>query len=180
MLEALGLAAAPNAQPATLLPVADQKPRSSAVAAQKGLDLIQRTSATFFREGGCFACHAQNLTGMAITAAREHGFKVDETVATELARGVRLGSSAFEQPLLQRMDAPAGPDILDFTLLQMAATTPEPDHATDAMVHNIAAQQRDTGNWHFGGMARAPMEDGDFFRTAAYDSGAAGVWSGWP
>ena len=37
---------------------------------------------------------------------------------------------------------------------------------TDAMVHNIAAQQRAAGNWHVGWVARPPMEDGDFSRTA--------------
>jgi hypothetical protein len=36
----------------------------------------------------------------------------------------------------------------------------------DAMVYNIAGEQRSTGNWHIPGIARPPMEDGDFARTA--------------
>ena len=48
----------------------------------------------------------------------------------------------------------------------MAAEGAAPDRTTDAMVHNIAAQQRQAGNWHFGGVARPPMEDGDYSRTA--------------
>jgi hypothetical protein len=34
------------------------------------------------------------------------------------------------------------------------------------MVHNIVAQQRAAGNWHEGWVARPPMADGDFSRTA--------------
>jgi squalene cyclase len=34
------------------------------------------------------------------------------------------------------------------------------------MVFNIAAQQFRDGRWHFGGIPRPPIEDGDFSRTA--------------
>jgi Squalene-hopene cyclase C-terminal domain len=128
--------------------------------------VLQRTSASFFNEGGCFACHAQNLTGIVLNAARANGFKVDEAVAAGLARGVRIGWSSFEQPLLQRMDPPGGADMLDYALFQMASGGPEADRTTDALVHNLAAMQRTAGNWAFGGTARPPMEDGNFSRTA--------------
>jgi hypothetical protein len=34
------------------------------------------------------------------------------------------------------------------------------------LVHNVAGEQRRDGNWHFAGLARPPLEDGDFSRTA--------------
>jgi len=34
------------------------------------------------------------------------------------------------------------------------------------MIHNIAGEQRKAGNWTIAGVARPPMEDGDFSRTA--------------
>src|SRR5205085_610589 len=42
----------------------------------------------------------------------------------------------------------------------------KPGVVTDAMVHNIAAQQQAAGNWHDDGIARPPMTDGDFTPTA--------------
>jgi hypothetical protein len=42
----------------------------------------------------------------------------------------------------------------------------ESDRVTDALVANIAAQQSRDGSWRVGGIARPPMEDGDFFRVA--------------
>jgi len=80
-------------------------------------------------------------------------------------KGAQLGWTGFEQPLLQRMDPPV-PEIIAYTLLQLGADNAPADRATDAMVHNLAAQQRQAGNWHVGGIARPPMEDGDLSRTA--------------
>ena len=37
---------------------------------------------------------------------------------------------------------------------------------TDVLVHNMVGQQRRDGSWHGVGIARPPMEDGDFSRTA--------------
>jgi ankyrin repeat protein len=166
VLKALGIDHAGNNQPVATLHAADRNASPPAVAVQKGLQILQRTSGTFFNEGGCFACHAQNLTGMALSLARDHGIKVDEKTSTELARGVRLGWSSFEQPLLQRIDPPGGPDMLAYAAFEIAASGTDPDHTTDAIAHNVAAQQLVAGNWHMGGIARPPMQDGDFSRTA--------------
>ncbi len=166
ILEALQIRQARNAPAAVMTPVADRKLATPDVAVQRSLQVLQRTSGTFFAEGGCFACHSQNLTGMTLAIARENGIKVDDKTSMELSRGARLGLSAAEQPLLQRMDLPAGPDILAYGLFQMGVSNAEPDRTTDAFVHNIAAQQMSAGNWHLGGVARPPMEDGDFSRTA--------------
>ena len=46
-----------------------------------------------------------------------------------------------------------------------AAGTP-PGRATDVLVHYLAAKQRPEGNWEGTGATRAPMQDGNFSRTA--------------
>lgn len=133
--------------------------------ASKAIGLMQRASVTFQTEGGCVSCHAQNLTGVAVTAARLNHVAVDEKAATELLKSVNLQFKSFEQGLLQRMDGPT-PDLLLYAVFQMSEQGAPADRTVDAMIHNIAAQQRTQGNWSFGGIARAPMEDGDFGRTA--------------
>src|SRR5260370_18272721 len=40
------------------------------------------------------------------------------------------------------------------------------DRSVDAIIYNIAGEQRRAGNWHIPAIARPPMEDGDFSRTA--------------
>jgi hypothetical protein len=111
-------------------------------------------------------CHAQNLSGVAIATARRNGFKVDEARVAEEIKAVRVQWASFEQPLLQRGDPPEVPEIVGFSLIQLAAENAAPDHATDAMIHNMVSMQRKDGNWHVGLAARPPIEDGDIGRTA--------------
>jgi hypothetical protein len=68
--------------------------------------------------------------------------------------------------LLQRLDPPGASDSIMYSVLQLDVEGAKPDHTIDAMIHNIAGEQRQAGNWAFGGIARPPMEDGDFSRTA--------------
>jgi hypothetical protein len=53
-----------------------------------------------------------------------------------------------------------------YSVLQFIAEGAPADRAIDAMVYNLARLQRKEGNWSFGGIARPPMEDGDFSHTA--------------
>jgi len=133
----------------------------------KSIVLLQSVSANFMKTGGCVSCHAQNLTGMAMHAARLNGVKVDGAMSAGQAKSVGLWWSGFEQPFLQRMDSPGGSDDVEYSLFQMVADGVVADRTVDAMIHNLADRQRGDGNWHdspFGN--RAPMEDSDFARTA--------------
>jgi hypothetical protein len=132
----------------------------------KSIGLLQSVNANFMKTGGCVSCHAQNLTSMAVQAARLNGVKVDETVSAGQAKSVGLSWSAFEQPFLQRMDSPGGTDDVEYSLFQMVADGVVASRTTDAMIHNLAGRQREEGNWHNGAFGRAPMEDSDFARTA--------------
>jgi ankyrin repeat protein len=155
-----------KATAAVLQPSAEHKSGDAKEAAEKSLALLQQTAGTFLREGGCVACHAQNLTGIAVSVARANGVRVDETTAGEQFKTVKLQFASADQILLQRMDTPGGVDLVMYPVLQLAAEHAAPDRAIDAMLHNIAGQQRSGGNWHVPGIARPPMEDGDFSRTA--------------
>lgn len=151
---------------ATVLPVQGREPFSPKQAVEKSVALLQRSSGTFFKEGGCVACHAQNLVATATSVARANGIQTDAADAAQQLKGLSFFWTSQDQPLLQRMDLPAGIDIPIYSLLHISAEGGAPDRATNAMVHNIAAQQLEAGNWHVGGIARPPMEDGDFSRTA--------------
>jgi ankyrin repeat protein len=164
VLKVLGLTPARAAAP-ILLKTADSKltPRE---AAQKSLALVQKTAASFFMTGGCVSCHAQNLTGMAATIARANGIPVDEAADAEQLKVVKLQWAPADQILIQGMTVPGAMDTVMYSLLQLAVAHAPADRAIDAMVDNLAWLQRQEGNWHFGAESRAPMEDGDFSRTA--------------
>jgi ankyrin repeat protein len=165
VLEAFGTRAA-QAAPAKALASADQRSPSARAAVEKSLALLQRTSSSFFQEGGCVSCHAQNLTGIAVAAARANGLRVDESAAAADLKTVRLQWTSFEQPLLQRMDPPGSPDTTLYSLLHFASMGAKPDRTVDAILYSVVGQQGTDGGWHAGGVARPPLQDGDFSRTA--------------
>jgi ankyrin repeat protein len=166
VLEALGVPEMRAAASPAFIPVANAKMPAAKQAVEKSIALLQRASASFFTEGGCVGCHAQNLSGVAIAAVRRNGFKVDEARVADETKSVKVQWSSLEQPLLQRGNPVDVPEIVGYSLLQLAAENAPPDRTTDAMIHNIASTQRQDGNWHVGFTARPPIEDGDFGRTA--------------
>lgn len=166
ILDALGIPNRPAQSPVALREAAGTPLPSARDAAERGLALLQQTSPSFFKEGGCASCHSHNLLGMAAAAAKRHGLNVNWAAAQGEARMAKLFFQSQEPALMQRLDGPAGPDIMAYTLAQIAALAVEPDRTTDAIVHNLAAQQQPSGNWRLIGIARPPLEDGDFSRTA--------------
>lgn len=138
---------------------------SVAAAAGKGLALMQKSNATFLREGGCISCHAQNITTIAASVARSRPVHYDRAAAAEAARSTRVQFAAFADGLLERLDPPAV-EILSTALMALAFDGTEPDRITDAMAHNVAAQQHADGSWGIAGIARPPITDGGFTVTA--------------
>lgn len=135
-------------------------------AIERSLPLLQKASATNVREGGCVSCHAGNATSSAVAAARAKGVAVDEKMAAENLKMTRLMISGPAEGLLERTDLPAV-EILTFTLLAMMDEGVKADRVTDAMVHNIAAQQFPTGDWGPKGILRPPTHD-RLFTDAAF------------
>jgi hypothetical protein len=102
---------------------------------------------------------------MAVNAAYANHIPVNTEAKAAEIKGAQLAFAGFVQPLLQRGDPPVV-DILLYAGMQMASENVVGDQTTDAMVHNVVAQQRAEGNWHIAWVERPPMEDGDFSRTA--------------
>ena len=57
-------------------------------------------------------------------------------------------------------------DSINYALLHFAAAGYQPDSMTDAMIHNLIAEQMADGSWHSRSGARAPMQDSDISHTA--------------
>jgi ankyrin repeat protein len=146
--------------------IADRTPEE---AVQRSLALLQRTSANLFTDGGCVACHAQPIVGMALTHVRSHGWTVDEGIEkswqTESARVVNSLNAAVAS-LLQARDSGGMPDTQLYDTMMMITENAPATDGTDAEVYYLAAKQKPQGNWTNRGATRAPIQDGDFSKTA--------------
>ena len=152
-----------------VITIADGKPqpdRPVRAAAARSLQLLQNVSNSFMNTGGCVACHAQNLTALAAQYAKANGFAVDEPGLKESLAAEKSAYSRRGDTLLLRFDGGGAIDTLNYTLLHFSAAQYQSDAMTDAIVHNMIAEQMADGSWHNRGLARAPMQDGDIARTA--------------
>jgi ankyrin repeat protein len=128
-------------------------------------DLLQNNAQSFLKEGGCASCHSHELSNIAVKAAADSGIAINAKLHEEQRRSTELKFKSGEYMLMQRMDPPVV-SILTFGLQDMATENVPASQTIDALIHNVAAQQRQDGSWMEPGPTRAPMEDGQFIHTA--------------
>ena len=161
VLAALRIPAPPTQPSAAGTPPAAGAART---AVERALPLLRDVSANFLARGGCFACHAQPLTGMAVTQANARGWTPPIAESEAKIAAARL---AGELPLLtQLVDAGGLPDGIVYQTMQMAESKMSSSRVTDAIVRYLAAKQRADGSWQGIGGTRAPIQDGAASRTA--------------
>jgi ankyrin repeat protein len=162
----LSTLSAPHDAPAglTATPAASHRAASARDAVARSLPLQRAASARVMTDGGCAACHAAPLTALAIDAARARGWTTLSSEAESSMTPTLL--NAFATNLAQLPDQGGAPDALVYPGVLMAAQKAPATRATDVLVRYLAAKQRPGGNWRGVGATRAPMQDGDFSRTA--------------
>ena len=133
-------------------------------AVERSLAILSAASGRMLTGGGCVACHAQPLTGVAVTLARAIGWTSLSAAGDSTQALTTLTANA--PGLLQLRDGGGLPDTLVYASFFLAAAGTPPARATDGLVHYLAAKQRPEGNWKGTGATRAPMQDGNFSRTA--------------
>jgi ankyrin repeat protein len=139
-------------------------PSSPREAVLRSMPLLRRASTGMLTHGGCVACHAQPVTVMAAELAGARAWGVERAEADSASVLSSLSTAA--QTLLQAREGGGSPDTQLYDVMMMAAQNSPPSLATDALVYYLAAKQRSLGNWHGVGATRAPIQDGDFSRTA--------------
>jgi len=135
-------------------------------AAERGVALLQTSSDSFFRNGGCVACHHSDMAVFASGVAADHGIKVDRAAAAEQLKQVKAQWGSVQDRLLQHFDPPGGPEEIAFALFGLASIKYPFDTMTAAMSVSLAGMQNRNGSWRQLTFARAPMQDSDLNRTA--------------
>jgi hypothetical protein len=135
-------------------------------AVERSIPLLQESSAGMVPKGGCIACHAQPVTHMAVALAQDRGWNVGKSFSRESIATVRERWVPQPQPLLQGVELGGTPDSLLYGSVALAAAGEDASGNTDIVVYYLLAKQRAGGNWPGVGATRAPIQDGDFSRTA--------------
>jgi ankyrin repeat protein len=139
-------------------------PNASRLSVMRSMPLLRQASDNMLPRGGCVACHAQPMAGLASQLAASRGWVVAENRADTAGALTTLAANA---PIfLQGREAGGLPDTGLYITLMLAAQKVPAASATDAFVHFVAAKQRASGQWRGIGATRAPIQDGDVSRTA--------------
>lgn len=156
-------------QPANWGPApALQKPEPTPdipLAVSRSLNLLLRSSETFFAKSGCVGCHHQEYSGMLASAAQKHNIPYDTALAAQQLKTALAVSQPLRELGLLRVPSGGAP-ISEAALLRSFAAQGVPSSPlTDALVRNIAGMQMPDGSWE--GMApRPPMEYSEVGETA--------------
>jgi hypothetical protein len=140
----------------------DPSPAMLRSAVQKGLDLLEKTSPTFIKKGGCNSCHSQMLPAAAQAFARRRGIPTGGTLA-QLAPEV--SEATAERYVEYAIGGGGGIASLGFEMFASAMADQPVDARLRAKIYFIKGMQQPEGNWRGGG-GRPPLTFDDFTPTA--------------
>jgi ankyrin repeat protein len=140
--------------------------RTVSQAVASGTAILQRGATEFFQQSGCVGCHHQPVAAVVVAAAREAGIHVDESAAKGAVKMMEGESMFFNQMMLERAPIGGETDGPTWKLMGLASERYPSSALTDGIVAYIAHGQRHDGSWWFGGVSRAPLEEGPIARTA--------------
>jgi len=118
----------------------------TAKAVEQSIALLQRSSAEFFKQSGCVACHHQDATAFAVRAARAAGIPLDEAAADERLHVMKSSLGSAQELQLQGVLAEAI-NIKTSHLAGLWASGYSPDIVTDAAVVSVVSGQYTDGHW---------------------------------
>jgi hypothetical protein len=133
---------------------------------EQGTALLQGGATEFFRQSGCVGCHHQPAVTLAVADARSAGIHVDDTAAKGVVKMMEGESMFFNQSMLERAPIGGATDGPTWKLMALASERYPSTPVTDGIVAYVAHYQRPDGSWWFGGISRAPLEEGTLARTA--------------
>jgi hypothetical protein len=147
-------------------PIANTVRPTPRQAVERALPPVQHAADYVFKDSGCVPCHAQPMAEMAATMARARGWGVNEELSKRSLQSIVNAVVTAAQGLMQGREGGGLPDTFLYEILGLSVNKVAPNTGTDAVVHYLASRQLVAGNWKGVGGSRAPIQDGDFSRTA--------------
>jgi ankyrin repeat protein len=135
----------------TVLKVRSENTVQSAI--QASLPLIQRADANFIPKAACASCHNNSFAAMAVGAARNRGFQVDEKTAAQQVKANAFGLEKLSDYLHQGFLVPVqdvfGQFVVGYILIGLEAEHYKPDLNTDAAAMYLKSHQTPDGEWPY-------------------------------
>ena len=133
-------------------------------AVDRVLPLLQSSAHTWFEKRQCPSCHHQGLGIVAVTLARERGFRIDQALLDHQVRRTTSSPGSRDRYILGEVsiNEQIGESYRSVARgVAGAGRSP----LTDLQVHMLAGKQHPTGHWN-SYSHRPPLEDSEITATA--------------
>lgn len=140
-----------------LLPALAQAPVQSPVSApapaevratvERALPLIQRAAAGYVRQRGCFSCHHQAMSVLALTAARRRGYGVPEAALREQVTHTETFLRGNRDNYRQGKGQGGQVTTAGYGLWTLDAGGWQPDDTTAAIAEYLLRREADRDHW---------------------------------
>jgi glucose/arabinose dehydrogenase/cytochrome c551/c552 len=129
-------------------------------AVQRSLPLLQDVGVSFINQTGCVSCHHNSVVSVAVSAARAHGYAVNETAARTQMNAIGTYLESWRERVMQNIPIAGAADTMSYLLFGLAADRYQPDAATDAQAIFLKRRQAADGHWPLNTI-RPPIESND-------------------
>jgi len=133
-------------------------------AVEKSLLLLERASAGSAEKRPCFTCHSQAHPVLAITAARDHGFKIDKANLRRQLDHTAAFLSRGKENYVAGKGQGGRIDTAGYALWTLQAGKHKPDDVTAAVAEYMLQTNVGSGHWSHSS-DRPPTEASDFTTT---------------
>lgn len=133
-------------------------------AITKSVPLIEKGAAGSAKQRTCFTCHSQALPVLAITAARQRGFKVDEANLQKQLKHTTDHLKRGRKKYLEGRGQGGRVVTAGYALWALEAGGIKPDDTTAAVTHFLLEYQKQAKHWKQSGN-RPPSSGSDFATT---------------
>ncbi|MBT4013718.1 MAG: hypothetical protein HN617_05615 [Planctomycetaceae bacterium] len=133
-------------------------------AVEKSLLLLERASAGSAEKRPCFTCHSQALPVLAITAARDQGFKIDKANLRRQLDHTAAFLSRGKENYVAGKGQGGRIDTAGYALWTLQAGKHKPDDVTAAVAEYVLQNNGDSDHWSHNSN-RPPTEASDFTTT---------------
>jgi hypothetical protein len=122
-------------------------PQAIRAAVEKSLPLLM-TGAVGHRENRtCFSCHNQGVPILALTAAKERGYKIDDDELGKQLQFIADFLGANRDKYKQGKGQGGQADTAGYALVTLAAAGWKPDETTGAVVEYLLQHHQDRDHW---------------------------------
>jgi len=133
-------------------------------AVDRAVPLIQKGASGYTKKRGCFSCHHQTMSVLALTFARSRGFKVDPAILEEQVRFTEESLKAGKDGYRQGKGQGGAVDTAGYALMALDVGGFKPDETTAAVAEYLLLWTRQPDHWT-SSSNRPPSEKSPFTAT---------------